>query len=209
MLRHIVAFIAETGVRSDPIFEPIIVAKIASTKKDEFKFLIMLVKRRLIAILFSKLEKITDKKPEVSTVFLLLNIAEKSRVIPAVSNPRTIRNIESKNGIRCHGILLRVFRIFFKDCFFAKKQIVPETNINKNDVNETIHIGNFVNCEMINKKVHNDIPITPITRAGRFRILTFIGANDRGCFKRFLKIKYKIDSDIAEAKTVGTVIIPK
>ena len=122
-----------------------IVAKIARIKKEEFRFLSMLVKRRLIAILFSKLEKTTDRNPEVKIVFLLLNIVEKSWVTPAFSNPKTMRNIERRKGIRCHGIRLKVFRIFFKDCFFAKKQIVPDTNTNKNDINETIHIGNFVN----------------------------------------------------------------
>ena len=159
--------------------------------------------------MFNKLEKTTDRNPEVKIVFLLLNIVEKSWVTPAFSNPKTMRNIERRKGIRCHGIRLKVFRIFFKDCFFAKKQIVPDTNTNKNDVNETIHIGNFVNWEIINKKVHIDIPVTPIMRAGRLRIFTFIGENESGCFSRFLKIKYNIDSDVAEAKIVGIVIIPK
>ena len=57
--------------------------------------------------------------------------------------------------------------------------------------------------------MHIDIPVTPIMRAGRLRIFTFIGENESGCFSRFLKIKYNIDSDVAEAKIVGIVIIPK
>ena len=106
---HIIADIEATGVSSEPILEPIIVANIASVRLSPVISESMPTKNILIGRLFIRLLDAADNAPKVQREYSLSNTAAILPVIPLFISDNTTTNIESRKGTRGHGIRFAVF----------------------------------------------------------------------------------------------------